>query len=152
VRERRKKAPRPVEIELFFGWYPGSLDVAGAAPIMLSAGQHLSDLEIRLRRGNFHAIRGTLTGLDSIPVPAGGNPFGRRDIEARPASRAGGSIGRDISPNGSFEIPGIAPGTYDVYVVQGFPRFNLGAVKVQVRDRDVENLSIQLTRRVRSRG
>jgi hypothetical protein len=44
----------------------------------------------------------------------------------------------------SFEIKGVASGTYEIGVHQGFPSISLGVIKVQVEDRDLDDVSIQL--------
>jgi Carboxypeptidase regulatory-like domain len=48
-------------------WYPSSPEAGTATPIGLTAGESRDDIEIRLRRGSFFHIRGSVTGLDRIP-------------------------------------------------------------------------------------
>jgi hypothetical protein len=128
-------------------WYPSSLDLEGAMPIIVDPGSHISGLEIRLRRGSTHRIRGTLLGTDSISTDVLHGPFGGRSISAEGTSAAAmnGRAGV-IHSDGSFEIAGVPSGTYEIRVRQGLPSINLGAMKVQVDDRDVDDVSIQLIR------
>jgi hypothetical protein len=126
-------------------WYPNSPDREGATPIILDPGSQISGLEIRLRWGSTHRIRGTLLGIDNIPTDESHAPFGGRSMSAEGTSAdavndKAGKIGSD----GSFEIAGVPSGTYEIRVRQGLPPINLGSVEVRVDDRDVEDVSIQL--------
>jgi hypothetical protein len=50
-----------------------------------------------------------------------------------------------IEPDGSFEIAGVTAGDYEIWVTQGFYGSTvLGHATVQVDDRDLENVSIEL--------
>lgn len=129
-------------------WYPNSLDVEGATAVTLEPGNQLSGLEIRLRRGSVHRVLGRLLGAENVPPPDEAlRPFGGRKISVD--STSGLSINSQpgmIHSDGSFEIAGIPSGAYEIHVTQGFA-FNqvmLGSMKVQVDDRDLEGVSIQL--------
>jgi hypothetical protein len=131
-------------------WYSNSLDLEGATPIIVAPGNQISGLEIRLRRGNTHRIRGKLLGLDTVPPPdEKTGRFGARRISAQAASAAGViSKGGTIRSDGSFEIAGVPPGTYELRVEQGSwftnNNVNLASVKIQVEDQDLEDVSIEL--------
>jgi len=131
------------ESHLQSAWYPDSLDAEGSTPIVLSPGQDLSGIEIRLRRGATYRIRGTVSGLDSVP-----NPSGRaRSVWASSTSGPGGNAYSGyLSPSGSFEIQGVASGEYDVGLAQGMPPVGLGHVKVRIDDRDADDVSIEAAR------
>jgi hypothetical protein len=130
-------------------WYPSSPDIESSMPITLSAGQQYRGLEIRLRRGagsNLH-ISGKVSGIADIPVPPGDPRVAQRRIWASRVSTV--DVGDNFSgipgPDGSFQLFGLSSGTYDVWFSQGWPRSTpLGRTTVQVDDRDVENLSIEL--------
>jgi hypothetical protein len=126
-------------------WYPNSLDLEGATSIIVGPGSHISGLEIRLRRGRTHRIRGTLLGSDNISTDESNGPFGGRSIlaERMSAAAVNGRAGA-IHSDGSFEIAGVPSGTYEIRVRQGLPPIGLGTMKVQVEDRDVDDVSIQL--------
>jgi hypothetical protein len=126
-------------------WYPNSLDLEGATPIIVGPGSQITGVEIRIRRGSMHRISGTLAGIENIPPPVGPDPFGRRRISAESIGAAGNGTRSVINPDGSFEILGVPSGTYDLRVTQGFPSVNLGSAKVQVEDRDLDDVNIQLT-------
>jgi hypothetical protein len=129
-------------------WYPSSSDVESAAPITLAPGQQFNGLDIRLRRGTGSTlrIRGKLTGLQDIPLlPANQRRFGPAISARRVSAMVEEGRSGTVQPDGSFEITGVAPGAYDIWITQGFPvRTALGRATVRVEDRDIENLSIDL--------
>ncbi len=128
-------------------WYPSSLDVEWATPIIVGPGDQVTGVEIRIRRGSMYRIRGTLVGAENIPSPTEAlEPYGRRRIVAERASGTAIVGGRaSLHSDGSFEISGVPPGAYDLRVSQGLVAVNLGSAKVQVEDRDVDDVTIQLT-------
>jgi len=101
-------------------WFPSSLDLESATPITLGPGNQLSGLEIRLRRGSIHRIRGMLLGSETIAEQDG--PWGKLSISAEWTSdvAANGKNGV-IHSDGSFEITGVPSGTYEIGVHQGLP-------------------------------
>jgi hypothetical protein len=128
-------------------WYPNSLDLEGATPIIVEPGDQISGVEIRLRRGSTHRIRGRVLGGENVP-PAEEKTgrFGARRISAQSTSAAAvNNKDGTIRSDGSFEIVGVPPGTYELSVDQGFPftdGVNLASVKVEVADQDLEEVSI----------
>jgi hypothetical protein len=130
-------------------WYPSSPDVESAAPITLAAGQQFTGIDIRLRRGTGSKlrIRGKLTGLQDIPaLPSSQRQFGPRIFAHRlPTAVDEDGQHASIRADGAFEITGVPSGAYDVWVTQGFPESTiLGRARVQVDDRDVENVAVEL--------
>ena len=125
-----------------FTWYPSSADSESSTPVVVGPGDHIAGLEIRLRRGSVHTIRGTLIGVENMPEERG--QFSRRSISVnRPAAEANGRNGT-IRADGTFEILNVPSGTYDIDVRQGFPSVILGSLRVQLDDRDLEDVSVQL--------
>ncbi len=126
-------------------WYPSSREVDGASAILLEPGQQVAGLEIRLQRGTVYRIRGSVSGSESIPEFPDRGQFFRRTISAELKSGvAANSYGGVSKPDGSFEIPGVPPGSYEILIRQGWPSIILGRAAVQVNDRDVDDLSIAL--------
>ncbi len=126
-------------------WYPGSLDLEGATPIILAAGNQVTGLEIRIRRGSVHGVRGILLGIENIPSPEGPQLYAQRRISVESTGATANGTRAVIRSNGSFEISGLPSGTYEIRVTQGFLPVNLGSTKVQVDDRDIDDATIQLT-------
>ena len=130
-------------------WYQSSPEVESSSPVTLTAGQQFSGLDIRLRvgTGSKLRLRGKLLGIENIPTPAGDPRAVAPRVLARRASTLvdEDSYPGTIRPDGSFEIDFLPSGTYDVWVKQGYPSSSiLGQTTVQVDDRDVENVSIEL--------
>jgi hypothetical protein len=129
-------------------WYPNAPDVSGSTPLMLAAGQSLSGVEIRLRRGTSteHLIRGKVSPMDAIPPRQPGNPYGGPDVRATLRSdlilqESGGRLGE----NGTFAIPVATPGSYDVTITSGLiPRIALGTATVVVADRNVDDVVVEV--------
>jgi hypothetical protein len=131
-------------------WYPSSFDTDSSVPITLSAGEQFNGLDIRLGRGvgSRLRIRGKVSGLQNIPPPQGDPRMVERRIGARRASIAAEVdqfFSGSLKPDGSFEITDVASGVYDVWLTQGYAwSARLGQTTVQVDDRDVENVSIEV--------
>jgi len=126
-------------------WYPGTLDTDNATALVLAPGQQLSGLEIRLQRASVHRIRGHASGLENIPAFPDRGPFASRSVSAYPVSQVGGgSYSGILRPDGSFEIQYLPSGSYEVLIQQGFPPIELGYATVEVGDRDVEDVNIDL--------
>ncbi len=127
-------------------WYPGSIDEEAATPVTLTAGQDLGGLEIRLRRGAVRSVKGHLAGLNQVPKLPGQNLYGNpRIFVSRTSLTDGTNYGSTLQSDGSFEVRAVPPGSYQLRVVEGFPRsMTLGTSSVQVDDRDVEDVIINL--------
>jgi hypothetical protein len=130
-------------------WYPSASDFASSIPITLAAGQQFTGLDIRLRAGagSRLRIRGKLPGLQSLPALQGELGQVGRHIWVKPVVDTGESAeyGGTIRPDGSFEIAGVPSGAYEILVVQGLSQtVVIGRATVQVADRDLENVSIEL--------
>jgi len=123
-------------------WYPSSADPESSTAVTVGPGDQLAGLEIRLRRGSVHAIRGKLVGGENIPEERG--QFSQRSISANGSAAGANGLRGAIRSDGTFEIPNVPSGNYDIHVRQGFPPLNLGSLKVQIGDRDLEDVSVQL--------
>jgi hypothetical protein len=122
-------------------WYPSSADSENSTAITVGPGDQLSGLEIRLRRGGVYSIRGKVVGAEDIREKRG--QF-KRSISANGSALGANGGNGVIRSDGTFEIPNVPSGTYEIQVRQGLPPLNLGSTKVQLDDRDLEDVSVQL--------
>jgi len=132
-------------------WYPNSFDIQDATPVIVSPGQELTGLEIRLRRSATYRIRGIISGLDTIPK-ATGQPAYRRVWASAASSVASNVHTGNLKADGTFEIVGVPSGEYDVGLTQGMPPIGLGQTKVRVDDRDVDGVSLEVARTFALKG
>jgi hypothetical protein len=138
----RSGAPRSQPV-----WYPNSTEATSATPIIVSGGQEISSLEMRVHRGNstFHRIRGKVSGLEAIPVEAGNFSKPRLNVSTTADGGLHRQVGGTLKPDGLFEIPEATSGMYEIVVHQGvFPILALGHISVEVDDRDVEGISLEV--------
>jgi len=96
-------------------YYPGVTDPAQAMVFDLAAGQELSNLDFRLRRGAAFHIRGRVqdSTVDSSGSP-GIRPFINVMRRTEPGEMGGfiGGPGVQAGADGRFNIPNVAPGSY----------------------------------------
>lgn len=126
-------------------WYPSSLDSSSATPVVLLPGQELTGAEIRLRRSSVYRIRGKVSGLQGIPVLPGPSQWMTPRLAVSSTPGVGGnSKGGLLKPDGSFEVEGVAPGTWQIRIEQGVltSLMALGVATVQIDDHDVEGASL----------
>jgi hypothetical protein len=124
-------------------WYPSSLDSSSAMPVVLLPGQELTGAEIRMRRSGVYRIRGKVSGLPGVPVLSGPSPWMTPRLEVSSMREGGNSKGGFLKQDGSFEVEGIAPGTWQIRIEQGIrPVMALGVATVQIDDHDVEGVSL----------
>jgi hypothetical protein len=132
-------------------WYPSSRDVESSTPVVLAAGQESPEIEIRLRSSgaspaNFR-VRGKVSGMQEIPPPGGDPRLVQRRIATSRISDGPDvqqNLSSRLSPDGSFEIAGVSSGSYDIWITQGYPALPLGHARVEIDNRDVDGVSIQL--------
>jgi protocatechuate 3,4-dioxygenase beta subunit len=142
--EARNRAT--IEPRLQPTWYPSSLDSSTAAPVVLLPGQELTGSEIRLRRSSVYRISGKVSGMEQLPALPGLGHWMRPRLSVSPAPGVGGnSKSGSLNNNGSFEIEGVAPGTYQIRVEEGMlPARALASLMVQVQDHDVVDVSLKV--------
>jgi hypothetical protein len=88
-------------------YFPGTADLAQAAPIDVPAGADLAGVDFQLQRVRSVRIRGHVSGMEAAPLsivmitlqPAGSQFGMARDALVR-------------DPNGEFELSGVLPGKY----------------------------------------
>lgn len=124
-------------------YYPGVTDEASAGEITVSAGQQLSGMDIRLRKGRVFEVSGRIQG-----VPGGSSPI---QVSLQAVRSSGGGMvfgmggGGNVKPDGTFTIPSVTPGSWDVVAMSlesGRPQM-LGRAPVTVTNANVKNVVLQ---------
>jgi hypothetical protein len=113
--------------------------------VILRPGQEFTGAEIRLHRSSVYSIRGKVSGLQSVPALPGPREWMTPHLAVSSAPGVGGnSKGGLLKPDGSFEVEGIAPGTWQIRIEQGVSTslMALGVAMVEIDDHDVEGVSL----------
>jgi len=119
-------------------FYPNARQISEATPIDVAPGAHASDLDFHLRKAPAYHIRGKVAGqtasqqefLDQLRVDAAG-------------TNAGAISQSGLQSDGSFDIPGVANGSYDVsytHLIIGKSDVPYPAQSVHITDADVNGL------------
>jgi hypothetical protein len=123
-------------------YYPEAANLQSATQLDVKAGQELSDMNIRLLSSATYHIRGKVVG--NLPEGAGDqmniNASGRDDDAMM--MMGGGTM---VSKDRSFDIAGVAPGSYrlNVFSMNGEARF-LGHQDVDVSQGDVNDVQVAI--------
>ena len=128
-------------------WYPSSLDPSSATPLVVRSGQELTGAEIRMRRSSVYRVLGKVSGLQGVPPLPGPSQFMTPRLAVSSTPEMGGSNKRgSLKPDGSFEVEGLTPGTWQIRIEQGMlsSQMALGVATVQVDDHDVEGVSLSV--------
>lgn len=123
-------------------YYPGVLDISQATPVQTASGQEFRAGDLRLRRTPTWRVRGRV--LDSS-----GKPAQFVGVVAMPAqsSLAGvRSMGMVRNAEGTFEIAGLSPGTWNLLVQRAgrSEERQFGRTRVVVGNGDLEGVTITL--------
>jgi hypothetical protein len=125
-------------------YYPGTSEVAHAAPIQLSAGAQLRGFDIRMTRQAHYSIRGKL------PAPLGrqheNEGIPQQNYTLRIVSRGEASRGFSLrTDNENFEFMEVLPGSYYVIYAPNNGENGLYARQaVEVVNADVEGVTLNL--------
>ena len=106
------------EDEYVTTYFPRATDGAAAAPIDVTPGAQLRNIDIALAKMHTVTVRGRVAS--EVGPPAGGENARRTNLNvmlsARNAMVAGGGFNRGatVTPDGTFELRGVTPGSYFV--------------------------------------
>lgn len=150
-------------------YYPNAPRLNDAIPITIRGGEDMRGMDIAMRNGSLFKIAGTVTNsIPTMPNPDGTVPvptiffhLANRDLDtpadAAPANNAG-NISLPLN-SGPFELPNIAPGSYELLARVadpgaggGLAAFSWGRALVDVDDRDMRNVAITITPPATVRG
>ena len=134
-------------------FYPGTPDSLQARVLNVQPGAHLRGIDVDASPSRTFRVAGSVTGMAAAATA--GNQALRAQIQLRPVNSIGITTNAAQAPNaqsdpaGNFEIPRAIPGRYILTATVG----NLvGRVPVDVRDRDVSSVLVQLGTGVRVTG
>jgi len=134
-------------------YFPNALDLASAAPVELQAGVEMRGIEIHMRRGRMHEIRGRVENTTSGPLPDGLSLYLLRKGETFFDGRNGFYV---QGKSGVFLFKNVLPGDYVIQTLGGATAITVdasgetrtmqlsGRVEVSVGDGDVENVVLPL--------
>ena len=134
-------------------FYPGTPDVQLAAVIDVLPGADLRGMDIEAGPQPTRRITGTVAGIPAAapptPIQAGqaGPPGNRVSVNMRPLtgtyiSNQAQVPNATVDPSGTFEITKVVPGRYVLNASAG----NLsGRIEVEIRDRDLTNITVVLS-------
>ena len=153
--------------------YPSTLDVARATPVSVRGGDQITGIDIQIVNDPLPKISGKVTSTipaDEIEQRAAlvGDQLGRPTLmllgrdPSKPDIGAGtartiGTVALN-SGTGTFEVSGILPGSYDLYVripesnANGGAGFAFAKVPVDVKNENVSGLSITVNHSVNVAG
>lgn len=123
-------------------YYPGVMDSAAATPIEVAAGRDMPGMDIRLQKSQVFRVRGKVAG--GIPNQS----VQRLRVMLMQTDGFVGSIGSvssAISKDGSFDLRGVAPGSYSAAAasVEGNIQI-LARQPVDVGNHDIEDVVLTL--------
>jgi hypothetical protein len=128
-------------------YFPNTVDPARAEALVLHAAEKRGSVDFTIAAPTAWRVRGVVLNLPA-PAANAGEPFApapRIRIVPAVASVASESAPVGLASfdrkTGAFEIPGVLPGTYDVFASFGNVH---GRVSVQVAAADVENVRVTL--------
>jgi hypothetical protein len=134
-------------------FYPGTPDPQQARVLNVQPGAHLKGIDVDAPPSRTYRVAGTVTGMASSTTA--GNQVLRAQIQLRPVNSIGITTNAAQAPNaqsdptGNFEIPRAIPGRYILTATVGSL---VGRVPVDIRDRDVTSVVVQLGTGIRVTG
>ena len=125
-------------------FYPNALDPAQATQLESTPGNELRSIDFRMRKVRTFHIRGQIT--DYAAAEKAGPHFAVYVTRTSGGFGLGGpGGGSPVHPDGSFDIPGLVPGSYIVAamrMVQGYS--TVATVPVELGNRNQEGVSLTL--------
>ena len=91
-------------------FFPGTVNVAEARRISIAAGQQIDDLVMVLKPVKAARVSGTVTGVDGKPL----SPAMVMVMQMNTGFGFAPAGGAQVRPDGTFEVNGLVPGTYNL--------------------------------------
>src|ERR1035438_1030965 len=130
-------------------WHPRTADAAAAAPIDVTPGAQLRNIDILLAKLHTVAVRGRVVGEAGAPGGAQGAPGTNFSVvlAARNAMGAGGNASRGtaVTAEGSFDFRRVTPGSYFLIAQVNAQGKNFAArTAIQVGGANIEGITLPL--------
>ncbi|HLQ77413.1 MAG TPA: carboxypeptidase-like regulatory domain-containing protein [Terriglobia bacterium] len=145
-------------------FYPGVTRLNDAMPITIRGGEDLRGIDIAIRTAPLFKISGQVTSSIPIPLSPTGEPvlgtaflhLADRDLntpnDSTRANQAGTFVISPLNSTGTFEVAGVAPGSYELLarvadpsVGTGLAAFSWGRALIEISDHDVKDVAIAVT-------
>ena len=147
-------------------FYPGVTNVTEARVITVKGGEEILGMDVGIRPASSFKVYGQITSL--IPLPVAQNAAGAnaavlvllgRDATAPDDTKQVGTVPL-VPTTGKFEVSNILPGAYDLFArvpdpasqASGGAPVAWGRARLDVRDMDVQNVSIMIPPAVDVKG
>jgi len=109
--------PKPGEPEMGYvtTYFAGSTDSASATPLEVLVGQDAAGINVRLKKAEVYRVKGSIAGsVPDVPVTRIRVSLMPRDTSRVFMFDSGTSVAKD----GSFELTGLRPGSYDLMAMK----------------------------------
>lgn len=136
-----RTAAKPGRLGYATVYYPGVTDASQAQAVEIGAAQE-ARLDLQLRRVPLFSVRGQVVDESGTPSPRGIAVSSTPDQEGAAVISPRGFA--RVRPDGTFELTGLAPGSYVVTARRMDSTRGQGMVKVLVGNRDVDNVALRL--------
>lgn len=135
-------------------FYPGVTDIAAAMPIDMKPGQQLQGINLKLTKIHTVSVKGTVVNntVAAQPEPAAGGRGGVRinnvnlTLEPRNSLNPNGlAQGTGLRPDGAFEFPSVAPGSYNLIATSNAGNIRHATMMpIEVGNTNLEGVSVSI--------
>jgi len=125
-------------------YYPNAPDAASATAVEVGPGAEVRAIDIRLKRVHAQKVSGKVVdNVSGQPVKSGMLMLYRQDPGAMQIMPSGMIMLK--GDQGEFEMPGLAPGTYNVMAMSQMDPTHMAMVgKIEVADQPLRDLTLRL--------
>jgi protocatechuate 3,4-dioxygenase beta subunit len=132
-------------------FYPGVTDIAAALPMELKPGQQLQGINLKLTKVYTVSIKGTVINTTAPPaapeqLPGRGNVRVNVSVQLEPRNSLnpnGMAQSTGVRPDGNFEFPSIAPGSYKLIAATNTGNLRHAAMlPIDVGNANVEGVNL----------
>jgi protocatechuate 3,4-dioxygenase beta subunit len=136
-------------------FYPGVTDVAAAVPMDMKPGQQLQGINLKLTKIHTVSVKGTVINTTAPPavseqLSGRGGPVRINNVNLQLEPRnslnpPGMAQGTGVRPDGTFEFPSIAPGSYNLVAMTNSGNLRHATMlPIDVGNANVEGLTLTI--------